>query len=662
MFLPKLLALLISFFGGLIVNHWIARRIFATTAEIKEREILLHGLLVSLILNGVLGTYLAVLKIFNLYAFASVFIGLIFLLRKDLHITLQTIAESAHELYKNLCRFNLLTIGALCLLGALFAILAVLCRVPTQNPDAWAFHLPIAFSIIKNSGFVYPIIDHIHYASQPSFMSVLFAEMMSIVPDFSLAAFVNVLLYLFMFIALASVWDNFALALCILLVFVAANVSFATGAPTPLTDLSRSCLSVLGLTYLALYRDRKVAYYAGLAAICLGASIAAKYTELLSLSIMALLLGSALKSSEGRRLILKCALIIALIASFWYVKNLVLLNNPIYPFIFGHPGLSDTWMKDYMLEMTTAFDPAHRHFVHNLFTSQGWIDFFSVAWTWFFEDSFIAKLCLLLCILGTIIYPRLIAPMFGCTIFLFMFWYVVMFNHVRWAKPAYLLLFVTGCFVAITFFEKLSKKGVFQSFQIMKFQANRTKIIFSLMLVLLLAGAFAMQKNHLLISEKMTSQWSFGRTADLIYAAFRPNGLEPYLAKNREGYLLYQYIVRHDLKHVFQPFHHSHRLYAKIYNGGAEGDWFVDEDKLLLFDAQAFIKSSDIQYFVTRPQLVEINADRVGIEKIRRAYDVLHFIKPGAELILEDDNGWKLYKVRALRPSITETGVLNHKF
>ena len=177
MFLPKLLALLISFFGGVVVNHWIARKVFVTKAEIKEREVLLHGLLVSIILNGVLGTYLAVLKIFNLYAFAAVFIGLIFLLRKDLHITLQTIAESAHELFINLRRFNLLTIGATCLFAALLVVLAVLCRVPTQNPDAWVFHLPIAFSIIENAGFVYPVIDHLHYASQPSFMSVLFAQM-----------------------------------------------------------------------------------------------------------------------------------------------------------------------------------------------------------------------------------------------------------------------------------------------------------------------------------------------------------------------------------------------------------------------------------------------------------------------------------------------------
>jgi hypothetical protein len=646
MFLLKLIALLISFFGGVVVNHWIARKIFTATVEIKEREILMHGLLISIIINGVLGTYLAVLKIFNLYAFAAVFISLIFLLRKDLHTTLKTIAESTYELYNNLCRFNLLTIGALCLSGALFAILAVLCQVPTQNPDAWVFHLPIAFSIIKNSGFVYPIIDSIHYASQPSFMSVLFAQMMSLAPDFWLAAFVNVLLYLFMFMALASVWDNFALALCLLLVFVAANVSFATGAPTPLTDLSRSCLSVLGLTYLALYRDRNVTYYAGLAAICLGASIAAKYTELMSLTIMGVLLAPELKSAEGRRLILKCALIITLTASFWYIKNLVLLNNPIYPFIFGHPGFSDAGMKDYMREMTTAFDPAHRHFVHNLLTRQGWFDFFSVTWTWFFEESFVAKLCLLLCILGVIIYPRLIAPMFGCTIFLFIFWYVVMFNHIRWAKPAYLLLFVTGCFVAITFFEKFSKTGVFQSFQLVKFQANKSKIIFTMMLVLLLAGALAMQKDRLLISEKMTSQWSFGRTADLIHAAFRPNGLEPYLAKNREGYLIYQYIVRHNLTHVFQPFHHSHRLYAKIYNGGAEGDWFVDDEKLLLSEIQEFIKSSDIQYFVTRPKLAEINADRIGDEKIRRAYDIVDILKLRAQLILEDEKGWKLYKVR----------------
>ena len=87
-------------------------------------------------------------------------------------------------------------------------------------------------------------------------------------------------------------------------------------------------------------------------------------------------------------------------------------------------------------------------------------------------------------------------------------------------------------------------------------------------------------------------------------------------------------------------------MYAKIYNGGAEGDWFVDDGKSLLSDAQAFIKSSGIQYFVTRPQLAEINIDRIGVEKIQRAYGIVDLIKLGAELIIEDHNGWKLYKVR----------------
>ena len=644
MFLPKLLALLISFFGGIVVNHWIARKVFTATAEIKEREILLHGLLISIILNGVLGTYLAVLKIFNLYAFAAVFIGLIFLLRKDLSITLKTIAESTLELFRNLRRFNLPTICATCLLAALFAVLAVLCRVPTQNPDAWAFHLPIAFSIVENSGFVYPIIDNIHYASQPSFMSVLFAQMMSLAPDFWLAAFVNVLLYLFMFVALASVWDNFALALCILLVFVAANVSFATGAPTPLTDLSRSCLSVLGLTYLVLYRDRKVAYYAGLAALCLGASIAAKYTELMSLTIMAVLLVPELKYSEGRRLILKCALIITLIASFWYVKNLVLLNNPIYPFIFGHPGLSDAWMKDYMLEMTTPFDPAHRHFVHNLFTSQGWIDFFSVTWTWFFEESFVAKLCLLLCILGVMTYPRLIAPMFGCTVFLFMFWYVVMFNHVRWAKPAYLLLFVTGCFVAITFFENFKKKIISQRFDILTSLLANRKLLATGALVTMTVSSIVVLNTKSLIAEKMVSQWSVGRTFELVWAAFSGGGVEQYLAKNREGYFIYQHVVSNNLTRVFQPFHPGYKMYAKIYNNGAEGDWFIDDEQLKFSDVQQFIKKNDIQYFVVRPQITTVELKRLDDEKLTKAYAVVDSLKATSELILVDHQGWELYK------------------
>ena len=66
MLLLKLLVLLISFLSGIVVNHWIARRFFSATSDLKEKEILLHGLLVSIIINGTIGTYLAILKIFNL--------------------------------------------------------------------------------------------------------------------------------------------------------------------------------------------------------------------------------------------------------------------------------------------------------------------------------------------------------------------------------------------------------------------------------------------------------------------------------------------------------------------------------------------------------------------------------------------------------------------
>ena len=453
-------SLITALFGGVVVNRYIARAMFTALTGITERQILLYGLIVSIIINGVVGTYLSILNLFNLQIFAAIFVVIMLLLREDSLATRTVICRSLREYINKIKILDPIALVVTCLLTALFVILSVLCLIPTQNPDTWAFHLPIALSFINNLGFVYPAIDglSLHYSNQPAFVQLLFAQFLQIAPHFSLAAFVSVLIYLLMFVALATVWESFGLALGLMLASVAFSFNFATQVPIPLTDMSRSCFSILGLTFLAVYLDRRIPYYAGLASICIGAAIATKYTELTTLTILALTLLPELRTTSGRRLILKCGVIIVIIASFWYIKNLILFKNPIYPFIFGHPGLTDEWMAGYLKEMTTAFDPVYRHFNRNLFTIEGWRDFLSVIWVWFFQNNFVAIAFLILSFIGAVIFPRRIAYLFACTIFLFILWYVVMFNHIRWAKPATLLLFVTGCFVLLSFFEKFKIK------------------------------------------------------------------------------------------------------------------------------------------------------------------------------------------------------------
>ena len=65
-------SLITALFGGVVVNRYIARAMFTALTGITERQILLYGLIVSIIINGVVGTYLSILNLFNLQIFAAI--------------------------------------------------------------------------------------------------------------------------------------------------------------------------------------------------------------------------------------------------------------------------------------------------------------------------------------------------------------------------------------------------------------------------------------------------------------------------------------------------------------------------------------------------------------------------------------------------------------
>ena len=639
-------SLITALFGGVVVNRYIARAMFTALTGITERQILLYGLIVSIIINGVVGTYLSILNLFNLQIFAAIFVVIMLLLREDSLATRTVICRSLREYINKIKILDPIALVVTCLLTALFVILSVLCLIPTQNPDTWAFHLPIALSFINNLGFVYPAIDglSLHYSNQPAFVQLLFAQFLQIAPHFSLAAFVSVLIYLLMFVALATVWESFGLALGLMLASVAFSFNFATQVPIPLTDMSRSCFSILGLTFLAVYLDRRIPYYAGLASICIGAAIATKYTELTTLTILALTLLPELRTTSGRRLILKCGVIIVIIASFWYIKNLILFKNPIYPFIFGHPGLTDEWMAGYLKEMTTAFDPVYRHFNRNLFTIEGWRDFLSVIWVWFFQNNFVAIAFLILSFIGAVIFPRRIAYLFACTIFLFILWYVVMFNHIRWAKPATLLLFVTGCFVLLSFFEKFKINLKYKSQLLTLF--FKAKYFVTAILICCFAVLYVQNNSITNNSSSVSRRWNIGAATEIFFAAFSAQALDSYLSRKREGYAIYRYIAQNDLTNVFQPFHILYTLYAKVYTNRFDSAWFVLEAPSNHGDIDGFIERNKIKYFVVQPPLSELVVELLGAEYVKTAYLILEKLKIGAELILEDELGSRLYKVR----------------
>ena len=81
-----------------------------------------------------------------------------------------------------------------------------------------------------------------------------------------------------------------------------------------------------------------------LMAICLGFAMSSKYLALVGLATLAaMVMVDILVSYRRVRLVVECAIIVVgvavVVASPWYLKNQILLGNPVYPFFGGAYGL-----------------------------------------------------------------------------------------------------------------------------------------------------------------------------------------------------------------------------------------------------------------------------------------------------------------------------------
>ena len=650
MLLLKLAGLAVSFCGALVFHHWAARRWFGTLDTLSERELLLHGLVAALIINGTAATGLALLHLFTLPAFVVLFTACMIGFREDARATWRAACALGADFAGDLRHLRLMPLLAAAGLLLLAAMLALLARIPTGTVDAWVFQIPLALSLIEHQGFVYPQLGNMFYGNQPLFINLLFAEVMSADAHFVMAGLVNSCIFVFTLVSLAAPWGRRRpLALVMLLLAIGGNFFFTTGVPIPLTDMPRTCLSVLGLTYAALYFDRRIPYYAGLAATCVGAAVASKYTELVALMLVSACLVPLLARQGQWRLLGKCAAIVTAVSAYWYVKNLVLLGNPLYPFLFGHPGLSDEWMSSYMTEMTQAFEPSLRHFSHNMFSLTGWQDFLSIVWQWFFERRLAATWAALMGVAGAVLAPRRVLPLLLMTMFLFVFWYVVMFNHIRWAIPAYMLLQVTGCYALLALLEQ-RPIGWRLPRAVAPLARPRNLAAMAVATAGLAAAALALRGPQLLQAGlSLAARLGYVQAFEPLMYAMRPGGVDQYLELTRPGYVLYHHIAINNLRRVYQPYDNGARVYTVAYNGGRDGDWFVEigETPRQLNSVQTFIKDKEIRYFIVRDDLLPIEIERLGPERLAVAARVIDTLKPGAELLVQDSRGWKLYKAGA---------------
>ncbi len=642
---------------GMVLNRALVARLNRGFAgpESDGPDRLLSGILPGLAIVGGLGTMLGAVHLFRIEVIVPLVLVLLVWLRRSLREVLTDLEGLFGQGWSNFRGGNPTPLLIVLVLAALLYVATIAGLIPSPVADVWVFHVPLAQSIVENKGFVSPQIGHPFYGNIPLFFHVLFASAMLFANHWFSANAVNIAIFigfLFLLTSCSKRWRGAGFLLVIAL--IVGQDFFSGSVAQPMTDLARSCFAIASVLFLWRYFETRRPAELVQCALVLGGAVGSKYTELQMLGLIGIVLLPLI--ARGRislQLFAVSVVGFTIVAAYWYVKNLVVLGNPIYPFVFGHPGLTDAWMADYNLELGRAFDPENRHFVTNLRTRQGWHDFFWILYHWFLAHNPNAIAALLLILGGLVAAFRRLAMPVAFAMVMFVVWYTVMFNHIRWAMPAYLLFFSSAYIGAVLIRERLD--GWIDGTLIPAYEGLSGRIfvlrhLSAMVMLLMLAVAVAGTGRVLWLQSKGRWQLAEGTRADMFLGRLP---FDRYLETQLEGYKIYRYIAVNDLKPVFQPFDTAGSMYAAAFNGGVDGKWLYPRTDLPKpgEDIGQFLTQAGIRYFISVPiPRPEFLAERIGAANLAMATKVIDYMMPHSTLLISDDAGWKLYRYDRTTP------------
>lgn len=670
---------------GLILHRALAVRVilldqYATPkTPIPESDLVVFGLLPGLAIVNTIGTILALFGLFRLPTFLAVVAALTIWRWRDAAATIAAFGDLGRTTWDSLARGNLLIVVAIVFFLTTAFGLLIDAQPPSENVDVWNHNLPLAQSIVSHSGFVLPQIPHPFYGTYPIFFHMFFSEALIFVDNVIAAKLINVIIYLCFLLSLMFCARRArAVAAIVLFILIINGSIFSAGVSDVMTDAPRVAFSVLAFTFAYRYlRDRQL-YFLFAAGLLAGGAVAGKYTELLTPILIALTLlpGIVVRPKEGWIAAFVFSIACLAVACYPYLRNWILLSNPIYPFLFGHPGLSDQYMADLNAEVFHSLDPAFRNVSKNFLTWQAWYDFgegtykvlLSNLWHPYFVFSLIS--------IGLVVRRSRIMYPVVWTFVLLLFWYVVGNLNTRWGLTPYMMLLTVAFLswawlvdIAVTTFEPLGRAvwlvdiavvtpepgaqasprqlsiGLKKSFRVpiptwLTLQNFTRAVLVGLVLYLCIPTVRHVRTDGL---AGFLPNWANRQEGKAVLSG----ELDTYLAKTRRGFEIYRFIGDHDLRSVMQPFDNGAWFYQSAYNGGRNGNWILPWYRLPQGreDFDNFLRSNNVRYFVYQASLEPLEIERLGPERVKIAYDLFRELLPRSQRILVDPFGWELYAI-----------------
>ena len=633
-------------FAGVTLHHAIAvaalrfDRHDASAEDPSERELLLLGTLPGFAIVGTLGTYLAIFQLLEPVTLAAVLAGLVVWRWRDAVASLGALRSLLADIAESIRSLDVVAIVAVIFGLFLLAAFLLNAQIPFDNRDITVFHIPLARSMVEHHGFVYPQIPVLFFSYNPLFFNLLFAETMLYVNHAIAPAILGIVVFFAYVGALSTFYSRTTAAFGVLLTLFILGYSsfFSVLVPTQMIEIERVCFGALGLLFGCRYLQHARLYDIVGAGLIFGASIGGHYLELVPLALLSIHLISRLRL--GRTVWIHAAVfvsVLTLVAGYWYLRNWIVMGNPIWPLLFGHHGFNEADYASFVEASTTPIHAGDRTYSNNLLTIAGWRDMIVVIYSWFL--TIVPGMLSVAVIAVSVTVGRArIGILIWWTAALFFIWFALMFHH-RWAWLSFMMLCTTAIISAAPLMERiLSLRGEVLKDNPRAFRWLNAAIATGFVILIGAAASIRISTHGF----AALPTWISPVAARAVVSG---NGIESYLARSEPGYLIYREIAQRDLRMVFQPFDDDNNRRAGAFNDYRTKNWLIWYTVLpaSLDDLPAFLRKNDVHYFIDQPS--PLADPPLNPQHVAYARQIIEMLKPHSKLLLTDPAQWSLYEI-----------------
>lgn len=302
------------------------------------------ALLIGLGSLGYLGLILGAFRQFNKNALFAVGIAIFLISAKRLIVLAKNLFSHHRQIVTNLVKnpAGALMIG---LTIVLVWFLYLSAMRPPIHADELAYHFPQANLIIEKSTvpFNLDVGQHYFYGNIPKLMEVILA-IGTLLHSYSLAHALHIgfLVAFLIFIAgtLSRYYNLKTAGLAVLLIVLYEEL--AGNAVSGYVDTATVSLEIGALLLSFDWFISKKPASLSIAGILIGLALSIKYSAAATL-IFILIIGAIgiLIKKQSIKTLLPFGGLALLFGGYWYIKNLILYQNPFYPLYFGHQGVNE---------------------------------------------------------------------------------------------------------------------------------------------------------------------------------------------------------------------------------------------------------------------------------------------------------------------------------